>query len=281
MSQERIRGVRAALFFQPQILSQERMCAGVVLRLDDGRIATRVAIQPQEAQHAFGVAGEELHAIAHHLCLSLVEHLTDGLSFESWTAPFENASIDKLGRVEGARLESLLDVQVSQNSTLFTLFKSYEMPAVKQYDSIVKRVRKAIMESKSHHLADRFHRELPVTQDALPLKVEFLGANYACYFLQISPSLRGIEESARRAHGKLFELQNVRSHFAAAGAGDSFEEVPRRFELLVIGDHTNPIQKSAWLQIESLADSNNLVTRILESPAAAANAVARFEHLMA
>lgn len=280
MSLQRIRGVRAAIFFQPQLLSKERICAGVVLRLDDGRTAGRVAIQAQEAAHAFGVSGVEIHAIANHLCVSLVQFLQSGGDFESWLPPFEHASIEKLGRVEGALLESLLDSQTAQNSTLFTLLRSYEIPAVKQTDGIVRKVKRVVQQSKSHHLADRFQRELPVKADALPLKVEFLGAHYACYFLQISQSPRGIEESARRAHGKLFELQSVRSHFATPTTVDAFDEVPSRFELLVVGDKQNPLQRSAWLQIESLADSSELQTRLLDTPAAAANAVTRYEHMV-
>jgi hypothetical protein len=278
MPNDRVRGVRAAIFFQPQILSIERICAGIVIRLDDGRVAARVGIQAQEIAHAFGVSGVEIHSIANHLCLSLAEHVQSGGTFEEWVAPFENAHIGKIGRVEAGQLESLLDSQISQNSMLYTLLSSYELPAVKQTDGIVRQVKRAIQKSKSHHLADRFHRELPVKTDALPLKVEFLGANYACYFIQISQSPRGIEESARRAHGKLFELQSVRTHFEGPGTADAFEEKPRRFELLVVGDKTNSFQKSAWLQIESLADASNLQTRLLTTAAAAANTVSKLEH---
>lgn len=281
MASERVRGVRAAIFFQPQLLSIERICAGVVVRLDDGRTAVRVGIQAQEVIHAFGASGAEIHSVANHLCLSLAQHIEGGGTFEDWLSPFENAYIGKIGRVEGGQLEAILDTQISQNSMLYTLLNSYELPSVKQADGIVKKVKRVIQQSKSHHLAERFHRELPVKTDALPLKVEFLGANYACYFLQISQSPRGIEDSTRRAHGKLFELQSVRGHFDAPGTLDAFEEKPRRFELLVVGDRTNPLQKSAWLQIESLADSSNLQTRILTTAAAAANTVAELEHQVA
>ena len=274
---ERVHGVRAAIFFQPQVLSRERICAGVVLRLDDGRVAGRVAIQAAEAAHAFGIAGVEIHAIAHHLCNSLVQHLNEGGDFSDWVAPFENASIDKLGRVEGANLSNLLESQTQQNSVIFTLLSGYEIPAAKAGDGIVKQVKRVIQNSKASHLAARFHRELPVKRDALPLRVEFLGANYACYFLQISQSARGIEESARRAHGKLFELQNVKAHFKGPQRKDIFDEQPTKFELLVVGDRKSPLQNAAWLQIESLADSNNLRARLLGTPAEAASEVTRLE----
>ncbi|MBB6320550.1 hypothetical protein [Paraburkholderia tropica] len=275
---ERIRGQRAAIYFQPQILSGERLCAGVVIRLDDGRIATRVAIQPEEVAHAFGASGAELYAIANHLCLALVEHLQDVGSFDNWIAPFESAIIGKLGRVEGAQLETLLDAQVRQHSVLHTLLDTYEIPNVKQVDGIVRQVKRAIQKSHSPHLAERFHRELSVLSDALPLKVEFLGARYACYFIQISHSPRGIEESARRAHGKLFELQSVRTFFDGSPQDAFLDERPSQFELLVVGDQTNDLQKSAWRQIESLADASNLQTRLLADASEAARAVMRYEH---
>lgn len=235
----------------------------------------RAAIPKAEAEHAFGAVGAELYYAAFHLCQSLYEHVQAGNAFKDWVAPFAGADIGKLGRAEARDLSTMMDLGLVQNSMVHTLLSNYTLPVSAHGDSVVAKVKRAISTGNAaKHLAQRFNQFVPIGAEAMPLKVEFLGAHYSAYFLQISKSERGLEASTGRAHGKLFELQSLKKHFAKQPLVPALdEERPSQFELLVVGDKTNPTQRRAWLQIEMLADNSDLRTRILPDAQAAANTV--------
>lgn len=264
-------------------MSKERITAGAVVRLDDGQCFARVAVTEAAVTHAFGIAGQELYHAAFHLCQSLLEHVQAGGAFKTWTPPFAGAEIGNLGRAEARNMDAILDLGLAQNSMLYTLLSHYAMPAHHNNDSLASKVKSAISKNKAtKHLKERFYREIMVREEAMPLKVEFLGANFACYFLQLSKSQQGIEISTSNACGKLFKLQNLKQHFEKLDRPTVFdEERPQSFELLVVADDSDRLQKSALLQIESFADANKLIARVLPDAQSAASMVVKRESLAA
>lgn len=279
----RAKGERAVILFTPQVLSRERITAGVVVRLESGECAMRVAIPQREVEHAFGNVGIELYSVAHHLCQSLYEHVQAGHKFKSWTPPFAGAELGKVGEAEARDITSLLTLGLAHNSMLNTLLSNYEIPAANGNNSVVEKVRRAIKQNrKTEHLGPRFNQHVALGTEAVPMKVEFLGANYVAYFMQIPKTERGLEASTGRAHGKLFELQSLRRHFTDKPFFTPFtDERPNQFELLVVGDKSDPVQRRAWLQIETLADANEMITRLIPDTDTAANEVAKRELIRA
>lgn len=83
----RVAGVRAVIEFAPKLVSIERLCAGVVIRTDDGQVTAHCAIDLQKAEHAFGTAGLALYEVASKLCDSLQDHWQSDPDIQAWTPP--------------------------------------------------------------------------------------------------------------------------------------------------------------------------------------------------
>lgn len=272
--------MRAVLDFAPKPTSAERLCAGVVTRLDTGEVGYQCAIDLKRMEHAFGAAGAALHSIAQMLCESLAEHWRNDADAGTWRAPFSGASLVNLSRFSGRAAGDSRLAMLERTSSLHTLLNSYEMRETQYQQGIVERVKNAVRRAaNSKHLATRFNRQLELGSDAQPMRVDFLGQHYACYFLQITHSARGIEANTERAFGKLYELQAlqrfVKRPRKALGLLD--DERPEQFELVMVGARSDAIQRRAIAHVEALADRGKVIARTLPSAAAAAEHVWELE----
>ena len=269
-------GWRAVIEFAPKPTSPERVIAGVVVRTESGEVHAQCSIDPRKAEHAFGMAGRALHAVAEHLCQSLVTHWQADATVESWQPPFAHARLAQVSRFSAPSSQEGVRLMLNRTSMLHTLFSAYAMEQQARNIGIVERVRSAVRKDpNAKHLASRFNRELNVHGEAQPMRVDFLGQHYACYFLQVTRSARGIDASTDRAYGKLFELQALRRLVKKPrkSLGLLDEERPHNFELLMIGDMSDPVQRRALKQVEALADRDEVVARVEPSAVAAAERV--------
>lgn len=218
-------------------------------------------------------------SVAHTLCSSLAVHWRSGTTSE-WVPPFEGARLARVSEFTAQTPESAMDHALGQHSALYTLLANYEIAQQAKLNSIVARVRQEVKRSqRTQHLVPRFNRSLDVSKTAPPLKVDFLGQHYACYFVQVTESERGIEASTERAYGKLFELQALRRFVKVKPKfiGLLEDERPEAFELLLVGDQSHPVRRRALAQIEALADRGQVIARPINDVVAAAEHVVRQE----
>lgn len=279
-----MRGRRAVVDFIPSLSSSERLCAGVVLLLDNGEVSWRNALDMRKAESAFGAAGLALHSVAERLCESLAHHWLQQQPEEAWAPPFEGAAISESATFTARDVDAAFEFALRQSSSLHVLLGAYEIPQQTRTTGIVERVRQAVRRSShSKYLAPRFGRELNIGADTQPLKVDFLGQHFACYFLQVTASERGIPGNAERAYGKLFELQALRRFVShkRKSLGLLDDERPGKFELVLVGDGQHPVQRRALAQIEALADKGEVRARPLLDANAAAEHVLQMERQVA
>lgn len=280
----RVSGTRAVIEFSPKLVSFERLCAGVVIRTSTGDVYARCALDQRKIEHAFGVAGKAIFEIAHALCLSLVQHLQAGGSPEGWEPPFEGAAIARISEFSARDADAALRQGLELHSAFGTLLAQYEISEQQRNINIVERVRSAVKRDvNAKHLAERFNRTLSLGREAAPMRVDFLGQNFACYFLRVVSNARSSEDNALRALGKIYELETLRRFIAKPkkSLGLLEEERPNQFELVMIGNRSDSIQKRIVFQVEAMADKSEVVTRVLDSATAAAEHVAYKERLAA
>lgn len=280
----RVAGWRTLIEFSPKLSSIERLCAGVVLRLDDGTVTFQCAIDAAKAEHAFGPAGVALEAAARKLCESLAIHWRSDQAPEDWKAPFEGANIARLTQFTAKDAPAAAREALSRHSALHTLLGAYDIPAATSRHGLVDRVRQVIRSNtRNKHLAPRFRRPLKIGDDATQLVVDFLGQHFACFFLQATTSERGIAQSTERAFGKMWELQALKRFVAhrPKTIGLLEDERPTRFELLVVGERSHPVQRRAMDYIEAMADRDEVIARQLPNAAQAAEHVVKMERLAA
>ena len=279
-----VHGWRATIDFAPKPTSDERLCAGVVVQTADGSVEYLCTVDRRKMEHAFGSAGAALHDVADKLCGSLAEHCVKGHSPKSWIPPFSNARLANLDKFSARNIREAMELHLDRSSALHTLLSNYDIGQQQRAAGIVDRVRSAVRRDvNAKHLVPRFNKQLTVSGEAQPLRVDFLGRRYACYFLQITHSARGLETTTERAFGKLFELEAVRRMIKKPkkSLGLLDDERPEVFELLMVGDRHDAIQRRAIYQIEALADRQEVIARIEPSPMAAAERVSHQERLAA
>ena len=280
----RVAGTRAVIEFAPKLVSLERLCAGVVIRTDDGEVISRCALDKRKVEHAFGLAGTALYEIANALCNSLAKHWKEDGQSAAWVPPFEGARIARSGEFTARNTSDALSQGLSVHSTLATLLSHYEIAEQARNTSIVERVKTAVKrDSNAKHLSGRFNRVLPLGQDAAPLRVDFLGQNFACYFLQIVKSARHSEVNSERALGKLYELQVLRRFVTKPkkSLGLLEDERPKHFELVMVGSRTDAVQRRIMYSVEAMADKSEVRARVVDSALAAAEHVSNSERLAA
>lgn len=280
----RVHGWRATIDFAPKPTSDERLCAGVVVQTHDGAVDYMCTVDRRKMEHAFGPAGAALHDVADKLCSSLSDHCAKGLSPTDWKPPFSNARLASLDEFSARNTQEAMERHLDRTSTMHTLLNSYQIDQQQRTTGIVDRVRSAVRRDvNAKHLVPRFNKHLMVAGEAQPLRVDFLGQRYACYFLQITRTARGLEASTERAFGKLFELEAVRRLIKKPkkGLGLLDDERPEVFELLMVGDRQDAIQRRAINQIEALADRQEVIVRTEPTAAAAAERVSHQERLAA
>lgn len=251
----------------------------MVIQTANGATAYRSAIDTNKAEHAFGAAGSSLAAVAHALCKSLAEHW-QAHGNTPWKAPFEGAGIARVVEFTASTEAAAMEFALDQHSSLAALLRAYELSSQSRPPAIVKRVRSAVRQApRSHHLARRFERSIDLGADAGPLVVDFLGQHFACYFISLTTSVRGVEPSAERAFGKLFELQAVRRfvHGDRKTLGLLEDERPEHFELLAVGDKAGSAERRALSRIEAIADQREVRLRQLPDVASAAAHVVAME----
>lgn len=280
MSATGVHGRRALIDFAPKPGSAERLYAGVVSCLSTGEVSFRCALDERKAEHAFGSAGKGLWHAAKALCESLAEHWDDTGDCAGWTPPFESARLAAI-QVFSARNQDAGNLQLlARVSSMHTLMDEYEIPILdRSKDSVVTKVRSAIRRDvNSRHLQVRFRRELHVGDDG-KMKVDFLGQNFACYFLQLTQSQRGIEPMVDRASGRLFQLQALKRFVKSPPRqlGLLEDERPQRFELLMVGSKTDPVQRRVISMVTALADRSEISTRPLTNVEAVAEHVSSME----
>lgn len=271
------RGMRAVVDFVPKPTSTERLIAGVVTRLDSGEVSLTCAIDQRKAEHAFGQDGAAFFAIAQNLCQSLAAHWRGNADTTQWQPPFESARIADLSRFSARSETEAQQMMLERTSALHTLLQGYKIVQAPRATGIVERVRSAVRRDRNaEHLAKRFNRELDLGKDAQPMRVDFLGQQYACYFLQLTRSTRGLEANTMGAFGKLYELQAlqrfVKKPRKSLGLLD--DERPKQFELVMVGERSDAVQRRAIYQVEALADKGQIIARTLASASAAAEHVA-------
>jgi hypothetical protein len=277
---EAVYGQRAVIEFAPKPASSERLCAGVVSRTNTGDVQYVCAIDQRKAEHAFGAAGFGLWHAADALCESLAMHWSQRGSTEGWVAPFESARIAFVQEFSARDQHAGTAQLLGRISSLATLFDEYTMQAPAQVSNIVARVRRAIVRDvNARHLQKRFQREIHVGHEAGNLRVDFLGQHFACYFLQITTSARGIDATAERAYSRLYELQALRRFVKrpVKSLGLLEDERPTRFELVMVGAENDPVQRRAIARVISLADRGEVIARPLPSAEAAAEHVSTME----
>lgn len=276
----RVQGWRATIEFAPKPTSTETICAGVVVKTEEGVVDFQCTVDPRKMEHAFGSAGVALSDVALKLCKSLAAYWAQYRRPDGWKPPFNNAKISSLDEFSGRSTEEAMALYLNRTSTLHTLLAHYEIAKQSNPRSIVERVRQAVRKDvNAKHLAPRFNKYLTVAGEAQPLKVDFLGQRFACYFLQLTRSDRGIEVNTERAFGKLYELQALSGLVKAPPTtlGLLDDERPSMFELLMVGSRTDPVQRRAIYQIEALADKKEVIVRLESSATAAAERVAHQE----
>lgn len=279
-----VQGTRAVIEFPPKATSTERLIAGVVTKLVDGEISFTCSIDEHKALHAFGSEGAMLYSIANLLCESLADHWSTTNEVESWTPPFVGATISNLNEFTSNTAAKAQELMLQRVSSLNTLLSHYSIIKTQKPTSIVQRIKSAVRQDKNAvHLLKRFNRELTVAGEALPFKVDFLGIRYACYFLQLSHASKGLGLNTGRAYEKLFELQAlaklVKTPRESLGLLD--DERPNTFELILVGDRKDPVQKQAINQIEALADKDNIGAHIESNVENAAQRLVSKERLAA
>jgi len=275
----RVSGRRALIQFSPGLVSSERLTAGVVLQLTDGSVHVRSALDAEKAEHAFGGAGIALATLAQAMCRSLAEHWT-AMNAKPWVPPFETAELVREDAFTAQSVDAAATFLLQEQSALHQLLAAYALPAQQRSSNIVRRVRQQVKSNpRTEHLVPRFNRPLNVVDNGQPLRVDFLGQNLACYFMQLTESQRGIEGSAERAFGKLYELQALRRFVDQRPKviGLLPEERPGVFELVLVGNHRHPVRRQVLAQIEALADQKDVRMRPVADVSAAAAHVARAE----
>jgi len=280
----RVEGMRAIIEFTPKLVSLERLCAGAVVRTTGGEVRAECALDKRKLESAFGLAGTAIFEIANVLCSSLAAHWQESGEASSWIPPFEGAKVARLGEFTARSIEAAVRQGVELHSTLNTLLAQYEITEQARATNIVERVRSAVKrDQNANHLAHRFNRQLSLGKEAAPMRVDFLGQNFACYFLQITRSPRHSEVNSDRALGKLFELQALRKFVAKPkkSLGLFDEERPKHFELVMIGSRSDLVQRRIVYQVEAMADKSEVNARVLDSAVAAAEHVANKERLAA
>lgn len=279
-TQSGVEGWRAVVELRPSPTSDERLCAGVVINLGNGVVMHQCAIDPAKAQHAFGIAGAALHDVAQRLCDSLADHWRTQPNAMEWTPPFSNARISSLQEFSAASAESALALSLSRNSSLHTLLAGYTIEKNKSSTGIVARVKTALRKDvNAKHLQKRFEREIPLGEDGGSFKVDFLGAHFACYFVQLPQSTRTLEMGTERSLGRLAELAALRRFVQKPkkSLGLLDDERPAKFELVLVGSMEHPVQRRAMSMITALADRNEIRARPLRSADQAAHHVAHME----
>lgn len=280
----RVQGLRATIDFAPKPTSDERLCAGVVIQTQDGNVDYLCAVDKRKMMHAFGSAGVALHDIADKLCSSLAAHCANGLAPKEWKPPFNNARLASLDEFSARNPQEAMELHLARSSSMHTLLADYQIDQQRRPSGIVSKVRSAVRyDVNAKHLIPRFNKQLSVSGEAQPLRVDFLGQRYACYFLQITKSTRGLEATTERAFGKLFELEAVKRLIQKPqkSLGLLDDERPEVFELLMVGDRQDSIQRRAIYQIEALADRKEVIARIESSASAAAERLSQQERLVA
>lgn len=251
----------------------------MVIQTVGGITTYRTAIDAHKAEHAFGHAGLALAAVAATLCKSLADHWLAHVD-KPWQPPFEGAQIARLAEFTASDEDAAMDFALQQHSSLNTLLSAYEIATQARTSSIVQRVRSVVRrEPRTKHLARRFERPIDLGADAGPLRVDFLGQHFACYFISLTHSDRGVDASTERAFGKLFELQAVRRFVQQRpqSIGLLDDERPDRFELLAVGDRSGLAERRALSRIETIADQREVIVRPLPDVGAAASHVAGME----
>lgn len=251
-----------------------------MVKTDKGELDFQCAIDTRKMEHAFGTAGLALSDIALRLCKSLAGYWAQHRRPDGWKPPFNNAKISDVDEFSGRSTAEAMALYLNRTSTMHTLLGNYEIGTAASPRSIVERVRTAMRKDvNAKHLAPRFYKYLMVAGEAQPLRVDFLGQNFACYFLQLTRSKQGIEMNTERAFGKLYELQALSELVKAPpkSLGLLDDERPRVFELLMVGSRDDAVQRRAIFQIEALADRKEIPARVESSVDAAARRVAQQE----
>ena len=272
-------GRRALIQFSPGLVSSEKLTAGVVLQLVDGSVHVRTALDSEKAEHAFGGAGVALATLAQAMCRSLAEHWTT-MDARPWVPPFETAELAREDAFTAQSVDAAASFLLQEQSALHQLMTAYSLPAQQRASNIVRRVRQQVKGNpRTEHLVPRFNRPLNIVDSSQPLRVDFLGQNLACYFMQLTESQRGVEGSAERAFSKLFELQALRRFVSQRPKliGLLPEERPGEFELILVGNHRHPVRRQVLAQIEALADQKDVRMRPVSDVSAAAAHIARVE----
>lgn len=243
----------------------------MVIQTRDGATAFRAALDVHKAEHAFGHAGASLAAVAARLCSSLADHWA-AQPESPWVPPFEGATIARQSEFTASDEASAMDFALQQHSNLHVLLAGQEAAPQTRPHSIVRRVRTAVRrEPRTQHLAPRFEREIDLGAAAGKLRVDFLGQHYACFFINLTHTERGVDASTERAFSKLFELQAVQrfvqSRPRAIGLLD--DERPDRYELLAVGDLSGHAERRALSRIEAVADDREVRVRQLHDVGAA------------
>ena len=268
-----IRGQRATIAFQPRNTSFETLCAGVVLKQDNGDVCYRSAIDGRKMRGLFHDAGASLADIAEVLLASAAQHWRTHPDLSKWAAPFPGAGAAAVTRFSAMDVESGLAHALNSSSTLHVLLDGVATKE-NRTAALVRRVAVHWRGNQSRMTLGRFiERTVDFGAEHGSMKIDFWGEHYGCFFSSLSDTASTGASMVERAVGRIVQLQILREMAQAPQQTIGlFEELrPQKHELIVVGGNSAP--KSLW-QVDRFADRLELSIRTAATAGEAAEMVA-------
>ena len=275
-----VQGQRALISFRPRNTSFENLCAGVIVKQDNGDVTFRSAFDDRKMRSAFRDAGQSLADIAHALCVDAASYWRDHDTLDGWAPPFPGVAVQGLTRFSAMSVGSALDYAMDANSSLSLLLNNLSLKDTSS-TTLLKRVAAHWRQQDTRKSLTRFmERTVDFGSGHGSMKIDFWGEHYGCYFTGLSDKARNGAIMVERAIGRIVQLKTLRdmADMPQQTIGLFAELRPQRHELILIGGKTAP--KSLW-QTERFADKLELPIRVASAAEEAAEMVADQELLAA
>lgn len=270
-----VRGQRAIIFFRPSNTSSETMCAGVVLKLDNGDVVMHPAVDKTRLSTFNKPAVDSLADITAVICKSAQQHWATLDSFDGWQPPFPGVSIHEVSRFSSMSIKSAFGYALRVHSSLALLTHAGE--AQERTEAIIPRIKACWKERGRHAGLTRYlEKSVDFGEGHGSMAIDFWGQHYGCYFTKLSDSAKNGPSSITKALGRMAQLQKLREMADAplTQIGLFAELRPKVHELIVVNSKEAP--KAMW-QAEQFADQFELRLRGLNSTPEAAEFVADAE----
>lgn len=270
-----VRGQRAVVFFQPSNTSSESLCAGVVLKLDNGDVIYQPAVDRTRLGLHNKAAIDSLADITNVICRSARDHWSSSESFDDWLPPFPGVKVQSVTRFSSRKISSAFAYALRVNSSLALLTHSTETQ--ERPEPIIQRIRSTWRGHQRNASLTRYlSKSVEFGHGHGAMTIDFWGQHYGCYFAKLSDSLKHGPTSITKALGRMAQLQKLRemANAPTSQIGLFAELRPKQHELIVVDSYSAP--KALW-QAEQFADQFELRIRTLGSTQEAAEFVADAE----